>query len=85
MTNDEMKLHKFVKSCLGVFTNGVRFSDNHMGITLNLPDGSYKVIWGELRHMYNVRRLKERVTMLQHTIHEQFPEYRHRIPQNWAR
>jgi hypothetical protein len=56
-----------------------------MGITLNLPDGDKKTIWGEWRHMSKVGRLTDRVTMLQHAIYEQYPEYRNSIPQEWAR
>lgn len=85
MTREESQLHQLVKSRLGVFTNGARFSDNQMGITLNLPDGSQNTIWGAWLHMSNVGRLTDRVTMLQHAIYEGFPMYRNRIPQEWAR
>ena len=85
MTREERQLHQLVKYRLGVFTNGARFSDNQMGITLNLPDGDKKTIWGEWRHMSKVGRLTDRVTMLQHAIYEEYPEYRNRIPQEWAR
>lgn len=85
MTHEENQLHQLVKSLLGVFTNGARFSGSHMEITLNLPDGGKAAIQGEWRHMSKVGRLTDRVTMLQHAIYEEYPEYRDRIPQEWAR
>jgi len=85
MTREERQLHQLVKFRLGVFTNGARFSDNQMGITLNLPDGDKKTIWGEWRHMSKVGRLTDRVIMLQHAIYEEFPEHHQNIPQHWAR
>ncbi|PYD36609.1 hypothetical protein CT690_23995 [Serratia plymuthica] len=84
MKLSETSINQLVVTELGQFTDGARFSSKGVAITLNLPDGARKRIWGEWRHMSNPKRLAERLLMLQHAIYEEYPEYSG-IPSVWAR
>jgi hypothetical protein len=85
MRLSETSINQLVVAELGQFTiNGAKFSFKGVAITLNLPDGARKSIWGEWRHMSNPKLLAERLLMLQHAIYEEYPEYSG-IPSVWAR
>ncbi|MFJ3358422.1 hypothetical protein [Serratia liquefaciens] len=84
MRLSETAINQLVVTELGRFTDGAKFSSEGVAITLSLPDGDRKRIWGEWRHMSDPKRLAERVLMLQHTIYEEYREYSG-IPSVWAR
>jgi hypothetical protein len=84
MRLSETSINQMVVAQLGQFTDGAKFSSEGVAITLNLPDGDKKKIWGEWWHMSDPKTLAERVLMLQHAIYEEYPEYP-AIPSDWAR
>lgn len=85
MKLQDIQIDNNVRSGLNSFTGGVIIRDTKVLITLNLPDGQKTTIEGEWRHMSDANRLSERITMLQHTIYEQYEEYRADIPVSWSR
>ncbi|MCS5992133.1 hypothetical protein LNP02_28775 [Klebsiella variicola subsp. variicola] len=85
MKLESIQIDNSVRSGLKSFTDGRIIRDTKVLLTLNLQDGQKTTIEGEWRHMSDVNRLPERITMLQHAIYEQYQEYREEIPVCWAR